>query len=217
MRRILAAAVLVTAAFALGNAGSAAGQPATTSNTYVSPPIEGLVVSAATGRPVGGAPVFAFWIGPLVPEVLVNTLHVSEAVTAADGRFTVPGWRRTVKHPVEPERSGLWVVAPGHTLTHTSLKDLTPGRRVRIELAPAPADPARRAERLRNDFSLLVLILASLPRGPSPKIVDVLVAEAARLPEELREGLPDRAGFEWMVNEFRAFYEQAAAGAEGRE
>jgi hypothetical protein len=207
-----AAAGLLALALTLDLVQPAGGQPDPGANAYASPPIHGLVVSAVTGQPVSKAAVFAFWRWR-PPDPLFGAIHVSEAVTGGDGTFTVPGWRRSVERPVDPEASGLLVLAPGHAPSHASLATLVPGRPIRIELPPGAADPERRAERLRDLLPALLFILAGLPRQPLPKIVDALVAERERLPVELRERLPDRAGFEWLVNEYRAFAEQAAAGA----
>jgi hypothetical protein len=215
-RRHRPRAGLLAFALALALVPPAAGQPTVGPNAYASPPIEGLVVSAATGRPVPGAAVFAFWRWR-PPDPLFGALHVSEAVTGADGTFTVPGWRRTIERPVDPQASGLLVLAPGHAPSPVSLATVVPGRPVRIVLAPAAADPERRAERLRDHLPALLFILAGLPRQPLPKIVDAFVAERERLPAEWRQTLPDRAAFEWLVDEYRAAHEQAAAGAAGRE
>jgi hypothetical protein len=199
-------------ALALALAPPAGSQPDVGSNVYTSPPIVGLVVSAGTGRPVPGAAVFAFWRWR-PPDPLFGALHVSEAVSGPDGTFTVPGWRRAIERPVDPEASGLLVLAPGHAPSHARLATIDPGRRVRIELLPPAAEPERRAERLRDHLPALLFILAGLPRQPLPKIVDAFVAERERLPAEWRETLPDRAAFEWLVNEYRAAFEQAMTGS----
>lgn len=206
------AAAIAAAALILGLLPPTSGQPAAGASVYTSPPIHGLVVSAVTGRPVPGAAVFAFWRWR-PPDPLFGAIHVSEAVTGADGTFTLPGWRRSIERPVDPQASGLLVLAPGHASAHASLATIVPGRRLRIELPPAAPDPAWRAERLRDHLPALIFILAGLPRQPLPKIVDAFVAERDRLPPELRETLPDRAGFEWLVNEYRAAFEQAMTGS----
>ncbi|HXG03687.1 MAG TPA: carboxypeptidase-like regulatory domain-containing protein [Candidatus Binatia bacterium] len=206
-------AAAIAAALVLGLVAPARGQPAAGANVYTSPPIHGLVVSAVTGRPVPGAAVFAFWRWR-PPDPLFGAIHVSEAVTGADGTFTLPGWRRSIERPVDPEASGVVVLAPGYAPADASFAAIAPGRRLRIELPPAAPDPARRAERLRGYLPGLIFILAGLPRQPLPKIVDALVAERDRLSPELRETLPDRAGFEWLVDEYRAAHEQAAGAAE---
>ncbi len=212
---LVLAAVSAAALFGLA-ARPAVGQPDAGSNIYTSPPIHGLVVSAVTGRPVAGAAVFAFWRWR-PPDPLFGALHVGEAVTGVDGTFTVPGWRHAVERPVDPEASGLLALAPGYAPAHASLASVAPGRPLRIELMPPAPDPERRAERLRDHLPALVFILAGLPRQPLPRIVDAFVAERERLPAELRGTLPDRAGFEWLIDEYRAAFQQAVTGGPTHE
>jgi hypothetical protein len=59
---------------------------------WISQPIQGRVTERTSGKPVDGAVVMARWPVKALEGAVVGQLEVSEVVTDAAGRFTIPGW-----------------------------------------------------------------------------------------------------------------------------
>lgn len=60
--------------------------------TYSAKPVEGVVVDAQTGEPLGGVIIVAQWILDQAGVGSYRRLHVFETATDPTGRFLIPGW-----------------------------------------------------------------------------------------------------------------------------
>lgn len=59
---------------------------------YSAKPVQGIVVDAGTGEPLGGVIVVGQWILHEPGKGSWRRLHVSETITDATGNYLIPGW-----------------------------------------------------------------------------------------------------------------------------
>lgn len=198
--RLAAAAVV-----ALVLAASSAGRAQSPSFSHAAAAVSGRVVDAVTGRPVPGAWVLVYWPGArAAPPFFFDTLAVREAVTDAQGRFTIAPWRSdALASPPGDAEPRLWAVAPGYRVASVAV-GWGEGAALRVPLE-FPRAPDVLGKDLMFYAASLGFLAASLDGDPPLALVDALDREWRRLPAAAQQGQTSvRPMFEHARNEGRA-------------
>jgi hypothetical protein len=189
-RRLLTLGLL--AAFALGTKLPDLGaQPNT---------IHGTVASARDGSAIRDARVLGIWAQSSQPLPL--TLSFAEAVTAADGGFSLTSAGGGHGGPTSAVHRSVVVFHPMYEPHVANIGSDVP---VRIALDAAKTEPAERAQSLLQMPYVLGLALATLESPNRPLMLEALDKQWRTLPDDVRTPKASLAtAFDWFRAEFRS-------------
>src|SRR5262245_28053465 len=155
-------ALWVVVSLVLSMATSAAAQ------TIDLPSIRGSVVRDADGTPVAGARIIVIWHARTGTPFDPRSVVLAEAVTAADGTFSLPGGPTTeLSHAPDPADVGAY--AAGYKIA--SVKGAASARTIEMRLIKFDGKPAARAEEL-SQWAMSLGMWAVMTASPSqPQLI----------------------------------------------
>lgn len=183
--------------------------PAQGDSVYIASDMHGAVVDSATGNPIEGAVVLAYWnLHDKDGGLCGNAENLQEAVSDKDGNYRIPGFNvRAVCDGFNSSDPSLYVFKPGYAfqaLSNVSHGEPFPGFSVGMKA-------------YSSDWSNWVIVLAKYPQklGQSdPKPYDAYAGSLTRLNMMLSwiiDANPKQCNWKRMPNMLRATYAQSEA------